>query len=142
MANSMIGFFKEHAKPVETIKVVVSDRFTDPETGKVLEWELRPLTVPEEAEIRQNCFISTRDNKGRITQELDQNKYTLQSVVKSVVFPNLNDAELQRNYGVNGAERLLEVMLLSPENIRLTQAFNKLNKYDKSFDEVVEEAKD
>lgn len=37
MANSMIGFFKEHAKPVETIKVVVSDRFTDPETGEVLE---------------------------------------------------------------------------------------------------------
>jgi len=142
MANSMSGFFRQHAKQVGTIKAVVSERFLDPETEKPYEWELRPLTVPEEESIRRECMIPGRDKKNRITQELDQNKYTSMSIAKSVVFPDLESVELQDSYGAMGAEDLIKKMLLSSENIRLMKVFNRVSGIDQSMEEMVDEAKD
>lgn len=142
MANSMSGFLRQHAKQMETAKVVVSDRFIDPDTGKPYEWEIRPLTVPEEEALRKDCMIPGRDKKNRITQELDQNKYTAMSVAKSIIFPELESAELQDSYGSMGAEDLLGKMLFSNEYMRLMKAYNKLNGYDKAMGELKNEAKD
>lgn len=142
MANTMSGFLRENAKQIENIKFVLSDRFTDPDTNKPYEWEMRPLNAQEEAELRKTCSNTVRDRKGRITQELDQDKYIAMSVVKSLVFPDLNDAQLQDSYGVMGADKLLETMLLSAEKLSLYTRFNKLNKYDKTMEELTNEALD
>ena len=47
--------------------------------------------------------------------EFDQDKFMIEMTLKSVVFPNLNDAELQGNWDAIGAEELLKAMLTPGE---------------------------
>lgn len=57
------------------------------------------------------------------------------------VFPNLNNAELQSNYGVMGADSLLKAMLLPGEYANYLAKVQEVNGFDIDFDEMVEEAK-
>lgn len=142
MANSMSGFYSQNAKKVDNIKFVLTDRFIDPETEQPYEWEMRPLGAQEEVALRKECSITTKDRKGRTTREVDQDKYVAKAVARTVVFPDLRNAELQNSYGVMGEAPLLQEMLLSAEQTRLLLRFNELNGYDKAMDELADEAKD
>lgn len=142
MANTMSGFFNQNAKKVENVTFTLSDRFVDPETGLPYEWEMRPLGAQEEVALRKECSVTTKDRKGRTTKEVDQDKYVMRAVARTVVFPDLRNAELQDSYGVMGEQELLQTMLLSAEQTRLLLQFNKLNGYDKAMDELVDEAQD
>lgn len=142
MASTLSGFFQQNAKQVDHVKSILSDRFVDPETGEPYEWEMRPLGAKEETALRGSCMIETRGKNGRKNKELDSSKYITKAVAATVVFPNLNDRELQDSYGVMGADELLQVMLLSAENVKLTQEFNKINGYDTAMEEMIDEAKD
>lgn len=142
MASTLSGFFQQNARQVDNVKFVLTDRFIDPETGKPYEWEMRPLGAKEEIALRSSCMITTSGKNGRKSRELDTEKYTTKAVAATVVFPNLNDKELQDTYGVLGADELLQVMLLSVENAKLTMEFNKLNNYNTAMEELIDEAKD
>lgn len=141
MSNFNAFFAQKKLKP-ETIKVVVSDSFVN-EDGKPIEWEIRVIKAGEDKEIRR---ASTRKVKagGRsnaYTQELDPNLYLSKMTAASVVYPNLNDAELQNSYGVMGAEALLDEMLTAGEYVRLSGKVAEINGFNESVEELVEEAK-
>ena len=78
--------------------------------------------------------------RGQYTQEFDTATYQAKLAVKCVVFPDLNNAELQESYGVMGAEQLISAMLMPGEFDELISTILELNGFT-DMGEMVDEAK-
>ncbi len=116
MSQSLTAFLQANARR-ENVRVAVSDRFVD-EAGRAQEWELQPLTAADWQEL-----LLAAGGAG----QPHYNDIFLALLAKSVVWPDLNSAELQDSYGVLGAEKLLLAMLSPGEYQVLQSAFEQLN---------------
>ncbi|MEK4854788.1 phage portal protein [Paenibacillus sp. FSL H7-0756] len=134
------AFFAQTAAIETTEDFVVSKRFKDKE-GKAIPWKLRSITEDENQELRKAAMKKVKGRNGVYTPEFDSNEYLAKMVGASVVYPNLKDAELQKSYGVRGAEALLRKMLLPGEFTALMEHVNALNGYDQDMNELVDEVK-
>ena len=117
---SLNGFFKSNVKTLPDLRVVVSERFTN-EDGTPIEWVLHPISTRRVEEITKRNSRTTIKNgkKETIVNEENLNAELLEEVV---LFPRLNDAELQDSYGVTSVNELLSVMLYPGETQVLTKA--------------------
>jgi hypothetical protein len=138
--SSLQAFFAQNAKAEIIDEVVVSDRFKD-ENGRPIMWKIRAITEAENEQLRKAATQYVKGPGGRRVAEIQPEVYMAKVVVSSVVFPDLKDAELQKSYGVLGAEDLLKRMLLSGEYARLVQAVQEINGFDKDVNELVDEVK-
>ena len=120
---------------VENKKVVISERFL--EDGKPVPFIIRPINQQENEEIIRKH--TKRDKKGN--EVFDQVSYAQELTATAVVFPDLENAELQKRYGVLGAAKLLKKMLLIGEFADLSIAVKELSGLDKDINEDIEEAK-
>ena len=118
---SLNGFFKNKAKQVDDVRVVVSERFLDEETGKPLEWVLHPLSTKAVQEINKKNTVTKLVN-GKRVEETNNENLEADLLEKAVLFPRLNDAELQDSYGVTNVNDLLSTMLYPGETQTLRQA--------------------
>ena len=74
--------------------------------------------------------------------KLNYSEYLKKLVARCVVFPNLNDKELQDSYGVMGAEDLLSAMLLPGEFNTLAEEVQSICGFDKDIlEEKIKAAK-
>lgn len=139
--NNLSAFLAENAIKQENEKHVVSNRFV--QDGKPIEWEARAVTSQEDEEIRKNCTknVQVPGKKNQYMPKTDYDKYIASLAVACTVFPNLNDAQLQDSYGVMGADELLKTMLLPGEYADYLQIIQKINGFDKSLEDKVDEAK-
>nr|DAK18193.1 MAG TPA: tail assembly chaperone protein [Caudoviricetes sp.] len=121
---SLNGFFKSNAKSLPDVKVVVSERFTN-EDGTPIEWVLHPISTKRVEEItKRNTKTTIKNGKKESTvNEENLNAELLEAVV---LYPSLNDAELQDSYGVSSANELLSVMLYPGETQVLTNALQEV----------------
>lgn len=121
---SLNGFFKSNAKSLPDVKVVVSERFTN-EDGTPIEWVLHPISTKKVEEItKRNTKTAIKNGKKESTvNEENLNAELLEAVV---LYPSLNDAELQDSYGVSSANELLSVMLYPGETQVLTNALQEV----------------
>lgn len=121
---SLNGFFKSNAKSLPDVKVVVSERFTN-EDGSPTEWVLHPISTKKVEEItKRNTKTTIKNGKKESTvNEENLNAELLEAVV---LYPSLNDAELQDSYGVSSANELLSVMLYPGETQVLTNALQEV----------------
>lgn len=117
---SLNGFFKNKAKQVDDVRVVVSERFTDKE-GKPLEWVLHPISTKTVEEITKKNTV-TKLVDGKKVKETNEENLNADLLEKVVLFPQLNDAELQDSYEVNNVNDLLGAMLYPGETQVLIQA--------------------
>lgn len=133
--NSLAAFL--HPVKVENKKVVISKRFVD--SGKPVEWELRAVSESENANLeRQN----TKTNRKTGVQQLDRVAFGHALAATAVVFPDLTNAELQKAYGVVGAENLIEKMLTVGEFAKLSQEVSELSGLDMNdINEQIEDVK-
>ncbi|TCJ04095.1 phage tail assembly chaperone [Cytobacillus praedii] len=129
--SKLQAFFSQNVKFNKQLDVIISERFID-ENGKLIPWKIRSMSEKENELIRKN---TPRDKKGNIEGE----SYAAKLVTESVVFPNLKDPDLQKSYGVMGAEDLLKEMLLSGEYSRLCQKVQEANGFD--VNEMIQYAK-
>lgn len=120
---------------VENKEVVISDRFQ--EGGKPVPFVIRPITQEENEEILRRH--KKRDKKGNET--FDQIGYSHDLAATAVVSPDLENAELQKAYGVLGSVKLLEKMLLIGEFTALGEAVRELSGLDKDINDGKDEAK-
>lgn len=134
------AFFKENASVDITEEVVVSERFKD-EDGKPILWKIQGISEAQNKAIRKSATKTEKGKGGMKIPEIDPDDYTTKLVLASVVYPNLKDAELQGNYGVAGADNLLNAMLLSGEFATLLEKVQELNGYDQDINKVMEETK-
>lgn len=142
VANDLRAFMAGNVEPDKEIEVEVSKRFKDKE-GNAIMWKLRAINSKEDERIRKECTRKVRaGSKGRhTTPETDINEYLGKMVAACVVYPNLNDQELQDSYSVMGAGELLKTMLRPGEYAELTSKIQEINGFDVSMEEKVEEAK-
>jgi len=129
---SLNGFFKSNAKSLPDVKVVVSERFTN-EDGSPIEWVLHPISTKRVEEItKRNTKTTIKNGKKESTvNEENLNAELLEAVV---LYPSLNDAELQDSYGVSSANELLSVMLYPGETQVLTNALQEVMAGSKAND--------
>ncbi|MDY2987688.1 MAG: hypothetical protein SOR77_08660 [Peptoniphilus sp.] len=133
---SLTGFFKENVVSAFNEKqIVVSDRFKD-ENGEVLKWTIKPMKASQILEASDNAVVT----RGR-TAEFKSSQYFLGIVINSVVYPDLNNAELQDSYGVMDSYSLINAMLNAEEFQRLQTECNKINGLDKTFEDLKDEVK-
>lgn len=133
------AFMAGNVAKIENKKIVVSNRFKD-ENGNPIEWEIRALTNEENDEITRRAMVNVpvAGQRGAYARELDQAKYSAMLLAASVVFPDLNDAELQDSYGVKTPEALINRMLYIPEATHLAQEIAKFSNFDTLADAVKE----
>ena len=138
--GSLSCFLAANVEKRENKRVVISDRFRD--KGRPVEWELRSISAEEDEAIRKICTkrVPVVGKRNQFTQDFDANAYLAKLAAKAVVFPDLNDAELQNSYGVMGAEQLIKTMLYKDEFDKLTECLVEATQAD-DVNEAIEEAK-
>ncbi len=124
------AFMKENAVKVKNEKYVASKRFLD-EKGDPMEWELRSISAKEDEEILKSCL-----KVGVRGLEVDKIACLDRVMASSVVYPNLNDVELQDSYNVKSSEQLLRVMLTAKEYYQLQRQVGLLGNNIQSEKEV------
>ncbi len=123
---------------VENKEVIVSERFQ--ENDKPVPFIIRPVTQEENEELLRKYRKIVK--KGKEEKEMfDQIGYSHELAASAVVFPDLNDAELQRAYGVLGPTKLLNKMLLIGEFATLAEEIRNLSGLDEDINDDIEEAK-
>lgn len=140
MTSKFSAFMAQNVARIENKKIVVSNRFKDPETGKPMEWEIRALTNEENDDLQRRAMVNIPvvGQRGAFTRELDNVKYSAMLLAASVVYPDLNDAELQDSYGVKTPEALINKMLYMREATVLAQEIAKLSNFDDLANAVTE----
>lgn len=137
--STLSGFLAQNVLEVENEKHVISKRFIG-EDGKPIPWEIRALGEKENEELKRSCtqLIKSRNTS---VYKTDYDLYLAKLVVESVVFPNLRDAELQKSYGVLGAEELVKKMLIVGEYSKLVEVVQKVCGLDENMEDLIDEAK-
>lgn len=115
-------FFAENVEEPKEVTYVASKRIKD-KNGKPVPWRLKPLGEDENAEIKKQCHrrVQVPGKRGVYQDTFDQDLYTKLLVEKSVVFPDLENAQLQDSWQkktgktIKDGVSLLRVMLLSGE---------------------------
>lgn len=118
----------------------VSPRFKDKE-DKPVKWKLRSISESENQELRKSSTKKVKGKGGVYTNDFDSNEYLSKMVVACVSYPDLKNAELQKSYGVIGAEKLLNKMLLPGEFGGLLERVQTMNGFDRDINDLVEEVK-
>ena len=135
-------FMKSNKVEREHVKYAPTKSLLD-ENGKPLEWELKPLTANEAEDIREACTIDVaiKGKPGMYRSKLLTKQYMAKMIVKSVVVPDLYNAELQDSYGVITPEALLMEMVDNPkEYTDFVNFVQNLNGFE-TLSEKVEKAK-
>ena len=140
MVRTFDAFLKTNKIEKQNEFIPVSQAFQD-ENGDTILWEVRQLTNEEMKYIKKTCVKQTKDKRGNVTVETDSDKMMCLMAAMSTVYPDLKNAELQTSYGVYGETALLEAMLSAGELLVYEQEVNRINGFDVSFDDKVEEAK-
>lgn len=142
MMSNLQAFFAQNVDKVGIEERVVSKRFKD-EKGNPIPWQFGAVDGETEAKIRKECTkrLPVPGKKGMFMPETDYDLFNLKLAVKTIKFPDLNDAELQNSYGVMGAEALLQKMLLPGELAEVKKIVVEVNGFDIELDELVDQAK-
>jgi hypothetical protein len=127
--SKLTSFFKENAKQIENKKVKI-DRFSE-------EFEVRGLNASQTEKIMDRSIKTKPGVNGKLVEYTSQGKYLRLMAIEIIVYPDLDDAELQESYGVKGAENLLDVLLTQEEVIQLVNAVDT----SASINEEIEESK-
>lgn len=140
--NGLKAFLAENAVKAENKKVVVSKRFLD-EKGHPMEWEVKAISSEYDEALRKNCTkqVPVTGKKGQYTRETDIELYLSKLAVTCTVYPDLHNKELQDSYGVMGAEKLLKTMLLPGEYSTYLETLQKINGFDETISDLMEEVK-
>lgn len=135
-------FMKGNKVKKQNVKYAATASLVD-ENGKPLEWELRPISTKEDEKIRESCTIEVpvKGKPNMYRPKTDMKAYQAKVVCAAIVYPDLNNAELQNSYGVMTPEDLLREMVDSPaEYTDLAVFVQKLNGF-KTLQEDVDDAK-
>lgn len=133
-------FLKQNTIPVENQEVEVSKRFKD-DAGNAVKFEIKSISNEMDDALRKQNTRQVKKAKGVIVPELDQQKYFVDLVLKSLVYPDLDDKELQDSWGVMDSRELINAMLLPGEYTALLQEVQKINGWDLNVEDIKDEVK-
>ncbi len=141
MSKTLTAFMRSNVAQIDNHFYAASPRFKG-EDGKPMNWEICCISADEYARIRSSCIkqVPIPGKKNQYTQQLDTYSFQAKVCARCTVFPDLNNAELQNDWGVAKPEELLGKMLIGGEfDDYMTEVF-QVNGF-KTEDELVAEAK-
>ena len=141
MSKTLTAFMRSNVAQIDNHFYAASPRFKG-EDGKPMLWEICCISADEYARIRSSCIkqVPLPGKKNQYTQQLDTYTFQAKVCARCTVFPDLNNAELQNDWGVAKPEELLGKMLIGGEfDDYMTEVF-QVNGF-KTEDELVAEAK-
>lgn len=105
-------FMKANKKVKENVRYAATKSLCDKD-GNPLEWELRPISTKLSEKIRENCTfeVPVKGKIGQVRQRVNTAKFQAEMISAAVVYPDLNDKDLQDSYGVMTPEDLLKEMV-------------------------------
>lgn len=124
-----------HPEQTANKEVVISERFKD--NGKPVPFVIRPVTQEENGALIRQC---TRKNK-KGEETFDKVAYNQVLAAAAVVEPDLENAELQKAYGVLGADKVLVAMLYVGEFAALMQEVQEISGLDADINDEIDEVK-
>lgn len=133
-------FLKQNTIPVENQEVEVSKRFKD-DAGNTVKFEIKSISNEMDDALRKQNTRQVKKAKGVVVPELDQQKYFVDLVLKSLVYPDLDDKELQDSWRVMDSRELINAMLLPGEYTALLQEVQKINGWDLNVEDIKDEVK-
>ena len=98
---------------------------------------IRPITQKENEELLKKH--RNVDNQG--VEIFNRVNYNKELIALAVVEPDLDNAELQKAYGVLGKEKVLSAMLYVGEYTALMEAVQKVSGLEADINDEIEEAK-
>ena len=111
--------------------------------GKKRKMRFKPIASTIGDEIRKKCrkvsFV-----KGQKIIETDNDRYLAKLIIETTIYPDLKNSELQAAWQVMGDEELLKAMkskMSDGEYSEWSSVVSEVNGYDRSMQELVEEAK-
>lgn len=142
MENTLKAFMREEYLVKEPVKYVASKRIKD-DKGAAVEWQLSVLTNKEIEEIldKRTKRIPIKGAIKQYTKELDSEGAYMDMALRSVVYPNLDDEELQQFYGTVGAEDTLKAILIPGELTDLLLAVQEACGYNVGMKDEVKHVK-
>lgn len=140
MATNLSAFLKENVKIESEVGYVASDRIA--ENGKPVEWKIQVLTAQELEKMRDRhtkkvLVPGTREYK----EKYDAEGFNSELLTSTIIYPELDDIELQNSWGVNDADQLLKVMLKPGEYADLANAVSEAQGFKVGMDDKVKEVK-
>lgn len=141
MSKTLSAFMRSNVAPITNHFYAASPRFKG-EDGKPMAWEICCISADEYARIRAACIkqVPIPGKKNQYTQQLDTYAFQAKVCARCTVFPDLNNAELQNDWGAAKPEELLGKMLIGGEfDDYMTEVF-QVNGF-KTEDELVDDAK-
>ena len=136
----MKSFLKQNVRKPEEEKVIATKRVLK-ENGEPEEWIIKAITNTTDDRLRKNNTKTVNRGKGVYVPELDTTAYLKDLVVNSVVYPDLENKEAQDSWNVMGTGQLLDCLLLPGEYNALVEKVQKINGWDISLPDLVDEAK-
>ena len=106
--SNLSAFMRANVEQIENHKFAASPRIKG-ENGKPMEWEICCISADEYARIRSACIrqVPVPGKKGQYTQQLDTYTFQAKVAARCTVFPDLNNAALQNDWGVAKPEELI-----------------------------------
>ncbi len=114
-------FFKKNKVKKQNVKYAATKSLCD-EKGQPLLWEVRAINTKESEQIREDCTIEVQipGKPNLFRPKVLSGKYIAKMLAASVVFPDLQNVELQDSYGVTTPEELIREMIDDPvESFRI-----------------------
>lgn len=139
MANekNMRAFYRDAVEENKSVFFPASKRIKDEEGNPVM-WELRVLGYDEiKAITKRNTKNVPNKVTGAAEKRTNAEEAAMEMTLASVVFPDLNDADLQDSWGVVGSEALLKAMLTPGEIVDLENAVQSAAGYSTEMDEKI-----
>ena len=141
MSDNLKAFMAESAIQYKEVDYVASERFID-EKNNPIPWKLRILTETELSKLKAQCKKRVTNPKTQQSYiETDSSKLADLMIENSVIYPNLNNAQLQDSYGAVGAIDLAKKMLIPGEYNDLILAVNEANGFNSGMAEKIKREK-
>ena len=141
---SNLSLFLKKNKKIRANTYYAATKSLCDDKGNPLEWELKALTTNESEDIRIACTteVQVTGKYGTYRPKLDTKMFMAKMIAACVVFPDLNNKELQDSYGVMTPEDLLKEMIDNPSEYNAFAEFvQNYNGLGESLEDKVEEAK-
>ena len=141
MSDNLKAFMAESAIKYKEVDYIASERFID-EKGNPIPWKIKILTATELSKLKAQCKKRVTNPKTQQSYiETDSAKLADLMIENTVIYPNLNNAELQNSYGAIGAIDLAKKMLIPGEYNDLILAVNEENGFESGMEAKIKRAK-
>lgn len=138
--QNLTAFLKNNVEIVNQVEYVASNRIKAGD--EPVAWKINVLQNKVIDKLRNRYTKMIKDGKTGVTREkFDSQGFNDAMLLESIVYPNLDDMELQDSWGVNDPLELVKAMLTPGEYADLLNAVVEAQGFEVGMDEKVRAVK-